>query len=87
MKRSEILKQLTERFEQMGLNITPGVLAEIALRIVEDAGMQPPNITLKEMFPNSTLLTAEKHYYAVWEEEEINYPSMIEDLDDVPLKG
>jgi hypothetical protein len=88
MKRSEVVKQLTERFEQMDLNITPGVLAEIAMRIVEDAGMQPPNITLKEMFPDSPLLTAENHYYGVWEEEDLSsYPSMTEDIDDVPLKG
>jgi hypothetical protein len=87
MKRSEVVKQLEERFKEMQLNITPGILAEIAMRIVEDAGMQPPNITLKEMFPNSGLLVESTDYYAVWEDEEVVYQSMAEDIDDVPLKG
>lgn len=42
MKRSEMAKILEERFEQIGLNITPAILAESVLRMIEDAGMQPP---------------------------------------------
>ncbi len=70
MKRSEMLKILETRFKEIGLNITPSVLAESVMRMVEDAGMQPPNITLNELLASElTYIGQEKYYYACWEPE------------------
>lgn len=44
MKRSEMAKILETRFDEIGLNITSSVLAESVMRMIEDAGMQPPKI-------------------------------------------
>jgi hypothetical protein len=33
---------LAKRFEEIGLNVSSMVLAESVLRMIEDAGMQPP---------------------------------------------
>lgn len=73
MKRSEMKKILETRFEQIGLNMTPEILAESVMRMIEDAGMQPPNITLDQLIPGSVVRTnpgEHQHYYACWEPED-----------------
>ena len=47
--------------------------ANLILSLIEKAGMQPPNVTLTQLFPNVNIEIAEmhsKHFYAVWEPED-----------------
>jgi hypothetical protein len=88
MKRSEAIQRIKANLKlrpethDMALAFQDGkiswgkfceVLAEEALLIAEDIGMQPPNITLEELIPNSGLKTDPneyRHYYACWEPED-----------------
>lgn len=45
-------------------------IAEVILQVQEEAGMQPPNVTLDELVPGFLTSTGERHYYACWEDED-----------------
>jgi hypothetical protein len=55
-------------------NYESGIYEERAKRLLEfiekDLGMQPPNITLDELFPKSGLYADKKDFYACWEPED-----------------
>jgi hypothetical protein len=43
--------------------------AEAIMKLLEKAGMQPPNTTLDKMIPGSGLKEDNPHYYACWDPE------------------
>jgi hypothetical protein len=67
MKRSEMAEILSKRFEEIGLNTTPSVLAESVLRMIEDAGMNPPDYTVNHFNNNENVCNIIKRQ---WEPEE-----------------
>ena len=76
MKRSEMIDEImccllsyAATYPQYPLNMLK-IAAEEILKMQENKGMQPPNITLKELFPGSILEEDNKHYYACWEPED-----------------
>lgn len=80
MKRSEALilianqlDFLKSRFEGFRTNFTAQELSEadVILTTLEEAGMQPPNVTLDQLIPKSGLKIDPEydHYYACWEPE------------------
>jgi hypothetical protein len=80
MKRSEALKLIANqldflkgRFHGLRTNFSESELkeADVILTTLEDAGMQPPLITLEQLIPTADLKpTGEPpHYYACWEPE------------------
>jgi hypothetical protein len=44
-------------------------IAETILAVQEEAGMQPPNVTLEELFKDGLHVIGDTNYYAVWEDE------------------
>ncbi len=83
MKRSDALKLIANqldflkgRFHGLRTTFSEAELkaADVILTTLEDAGMQPPNITLDELIPGSGLKTDTKHYYACWEPEQSEEP-------------
>jgi hypothetical protein len=84
MKRSEALALianqldfLNNKFEGVRFDFTKEELAhaDVILTTLEAAGMQPPNITLRELIPRSlcqVILDVDKHRYACWEPENEN---------------
>lgn len=80
MKRSDMLKLIANqldflngRFHGLRLRFTDEELkkADVILTTLEQAGMQPPNITLEQLIPGALKVApeAEKHFYACWEPE------------------
>lgn len=86
MKRSDALKLIANqldflngRFKGFRSNFSEPELrnADVILTTLEQAGMQPPNITIDELIPGSGLKTdpsQSQHYYACWEPEEVEDP-------------
>ena len=72
MKRSN-LKAILKEVIQKRTNEDSETCKLLAIEIMdklEEIGMQPPNITIDKLIPNSGLVTIERHYYACWEPEE-----------------
>jgi len=66
MKRSEMLCAIDKRFPTLHMECN----LEDLLAFIEEQGMQPPNITLEEMIPGTTLRHEETFYYSCWEPED-----------------
>ena len=67
MKRSKMAEILSKRFEEIGLNTTPSVLAESVLRMIEDAGMIQPDYTVNHWNNNENVCKTIK---GKWEPED-----------------
>ena len=86
MKRTEMLKLIANqlyflngRFHGLRVNFTQEELnkADVILTTMEQAGMQPPNVTLEQLHPGSGLAVhtgQRQDYYACWEPEEVEDP-------------
>lgn len=71
MKRSEMLNKLYEATDKFISSDSKQNLIDFLLDECEKLGMQPPNITLNELFPNSGLKhTGPVNHYACWEPED-----------------
>jgi hypothetical protein len=75
MKRKEMIERLACFLsEEQGCRKV-GSYAEMIIAFLESQGMQPPNVRLNQLFPNSDdiqLVEEEnlKHWYACWEPED-----------------
>lgn len=58
------MARLPEWEKQERLNFADEILEQL-----EIMGMQPPNVTLDELFPGFLTEIGDKHYYACWEDE------------------
>jgi len=81
MKRSEMLKLVANQlnflngtFDGLKDIFTEAELAkaDVILTTMEEAGMQPPNIKLSQMFPKSECQVVEdnNYWYGCWEPED-----------------
>lgn len=77
MKRSEMQNKIAELIEINLESIQEfgdaSLVAGLILYMIEENGMQPPNITLDQLLPGElrTAPGAPIHYYACWEPEDI----------------
>ena len=74
MKRSEMIRKMAiahSALDWSGKSYDYDELATYLLSIIEEAGMQPPNISLNELISGPLKVDYEyKHYYACWEPED-----------------
>ena len=95
MKRSEMIAKLRDYF--FGEEVRPENFCGLSNKFIEDfsdsiltflesQGMQPPNITLEEMFTETTLRHEEKFYYSCWEPE-ISQETIDQALEHLGKKG
>jgi hypothetical protein len=75
MKRSEMVELMALTIAKQAINSgnhdidISWINVDALLAKMEEAGIQPPNATLKELFNGTLEILGDTNYYAVWEDE------------------